>query len=269
LFSWRLEAFTLSGGQTVSVPSRGVLLLIGPNGGGKSLCLRGLSRIGTPGLPNPAVLSVRATTEGTTSDFENWLDRRFLKRSLYGKTQWWTLGGSRIGHEQVNQMWSSLQANPGQPMTMFFVHYLSTESRLGVGNATQSVALYDSEPSGYLQFLQLDESIRQRVSDELNAAFGVDLLINWGGGPQVWCHVGAEPPRDTSNDRVSESYVAALNRLPKLDSHGDGIRSYVAAMLALHVGGQPLLLIDEPELFLHPPHARRLGACLARAANER
>ena len=57
-------------------------------------------------------------------------------------------------------------------------------------------------------------------------------------------------------------------RLPRLETLGDGIRSFVAAVIAAHVGHHPILLIDEPEAFLHPPQAFRLGQVLSRLINE-
>lgn len=86
------------------------------------------------------------------------------------------------------------------------------------------------------------------------------------GGARVWFHVGEEPPRTSDADRVSISYLNALELLPRLDDEGDGIRSFVGTALAAQVGSHPVLLIDEPEAFLHPPQARRLGSILAESA---
>ena len=94
------------------------------------------------------------------------------------------------------------------------------------------------------------------------------LIVNWRGGQRVWLHLGDDPPRDRENDRVSPRYAEELRKLPKLDEAGDGIRSFVGTLLAAKCGAHPVLLIDEPEAFLHPPQSRRLAAVLAQTAGD-
>ena len=47
--------------------------------------------------------------------------------------------------------------------------------------------------------------------------------------------------------------------MPLLREQGDGMRSFVGIMLALLAATYPIVLLDEPEAFLHPPQARLLG----------
>jgi hypothetical protein len=69
-------------------------------------------------------------------------------------------------------------------------------------------------------------------------------------------------------DRVSESYLRDLAEVPLLHQSGDGIRSFAGTLVAATCGAHPLLLIDEPEAFLHPPQARRLSRAIARSTAE-
>jgi len=45
--------------------------------------------------------------------------------------------------------------------------------------------------------------------------------------------------------------------VPLVGDQGDGVRSFVGLLLDTMVS-MPIVLIDEPEVFLHPPHARLL-----------
>jgi hypothetical protein len=63
-------------------------------------------------------------------------------------------------------------------------------------------------------------------------------------------------------DRVSISYIQRLEKLPTLHTQGDGMRSFAGVLLATSVGQENIMLIDEPEAFLHPPQARLLGTTL-------
>jgi hypothetical protein len=151
-------------------------------------------------------------------------------------------------------------------MNPFLTRRLDAEARIVATKPWDTIDLYQQPPGAYIHALQADESLLERVSREVQAAFGVGLVINWGGGRQVWFHVGPEPARSREDDRVSEAYLRDVNKLPRLELEGDGIRSFVGTLLASECGAQLVLLIDEPEAFLHPPQARRLGAALARSA---
>jgi hypothetical protein len=145
------------------------------------------------------------------------------------------------------------------------LRFLSTTSRSQLANQCPSIA-HSSGPASDIHFLQRDDELLRSISALVQGAFGRQLIVNWGGGPQVWSHVGDDPPRNPGEDRVSTRYLTELDRLPRLDAEGDGIRSFVGLLLAAEVASHPILVIDEPETFLHPPQARRLGAVLAESA---
>src|ERR1019366_8066393 len=92
---------------------------------------------------------------------------------------------------------------------------------------------------------------------------------NWGGANQIWFHFGDDPPRTADHDRVSPRYLKELDQVPRLETLGDGVRSFVATVIAAHTGPQPVLLIDEPEAFLHPPQAVPPAQILPRLITER
>ena len=52
-----------------------------------------------------------------------------------------------------------------------------------------------------------------------------------------------------------------------LDNEGDGIKSFVSTSISLKYDDKNILLIDEPEAFLHPPLARQLGEIIGQAAS--
>jgi ABC-type uncharacterized transport system ATPase subunit len=58
-----------------------------------------------------------------------------------------------------------------------------------------------------------------------------------------------------------------LAKHDKLDEQGDSLRSFVGILVALLAMKRSLLLIDEPEAFLHPPQAFKIGEFLAQQAN--
>ena len=75
-------------------------------------------------------------------------------------------------------------------------------------------------------------------------------------------------PSTADEDRVSISYIERLEKLPTLHTQGDGMRSFAGVLLATSVGRESIMLIDEPEAFLHPPQARLLGTTLVQDRNK-
>lgn len=70
-------------------------------------------------------------------------------------------------------------------------------------------------------------------------------------------------------DAVTTEYRGALTKLPALNVQGDGMRSLLGLLLPVITATYPIVLIDEPEAFLHPPQAYQLGKTLATIAQER
>jgi len=70
-------------------------------------------------------------------------------------------------------------------------------------------------------------------------------------------------------DQVGPDYRAALGALPRLIDQGNGMRGLLGLLISMLSTATPIVLIDEPEAFLHPPQARVLGRALAELAQER
>ena len=266
VFRWGINSISFSAGQEISLEFGSVLILIGPNNSGKSRALRDIETFFTaPGSPRAVVPVVTTAREGTADLFQRWLEERYPTRAVQGRSHFHTKGGN-LPADSVGNVWGSDDTLRGAHA--FLIHRLDTEGRLTITNRTRSIELLNEPPHAYIHVLQTDEDLTLRASGEVKSAFGVDLVIDWGGGPQVGFYVGEEPQRGAGaeRDRVSEAYLKELNRLPRLDLEGDGIRSFAGALLAALCGAHPVLMIDEPEAFLHPPQARRLAAALARTA---
>ena len=85
------------------------------------------------------------------------------------------------------------------------------------------------------------------------------------GGSEWPLLVGERPTPLSGEDRLSASYNERLraSTVP-LQSQGDGMRSFASVVLyMLAPKTQTILLLDEPEAFLHPSQARLLGEFIA------
>ncbi|MFD3467140.1 AAA family ATPase [Streptomyces sp. NPDC058682] len=62
---------------------------------------------------------------------------------------------------------------------------------------------------------------------------------------------------------AAHEVISAYRDLPLVSAQGDGFRSFVQVLLHAMVRPTPVVIIDEPGAFLHPPQARLLGQLLA------
>lgn len=268
MFNWRLQQVTFSGGQTVTPGQGAVTLIIGPNSSGKSAALRTIIDLLRNGSPGPVVTDASVSRTGTFADCQQWFESNYPVRTMGGVDLYVTRPDSSIRTDMLEQAW-----NGGDRMldvAGFLSTSLDTASRTTLVNYVASIDVWEQVPNAYVHVLQADDELLRTVNKEVKAAFGRVLVIDWMAGQRVGFRIGeSEPPRTSADDRVSEAYAANLRRLPALDGDGDGIKSFVGSLLAAYCGSQPLLMIDEPEAFLHPPQARRLAAALTIAAKEK
>ena len=137
-----------------------------------------------------------------------------------------------------------------------FIHRLSTDERL-----TASRALNRAKPQYYNSIIKLykNEEIAQSISEYFRQAFECDLVVNRNELTDIPLHVGKAPNKTLYTIDKQDDYYNAVEKLPKLDEQGDGMKSFATILLDAFTSNYPITLIDEPEAFLHPPQARILG----------
>jgi energy-coupling factor transporter ATP-binding protein EcfA2 len=271
-FRYALRDLTLSGGSTVSLPDPGLTLIVGPNNVGKSQLLRELrglvSTDGTKGLVAQSLTDVR---EGSLDDFGEWIRNHFDVKSSGNSV---TISGVGVGISWGNipdlldilRHSFNLRSGLAQLGDAMLIH-LTTADRLNAANPVPSYKVTTESPANALQILYRDEALEARLSASFARAFDCDLVLDRLGGSQIALHCGQRPDA-TIGEKLSIPYACAVQALPRLDSQGDGMRSYVACLLHTDVVERRIVLIDEPEAFLHPPQARMLAQHLARSAKE-
>ncbi|MFC8978784.1 ATP-dependent endonuclease [Streptomyces sp. NPDC057411] len=84
---------------------------------------------------------------------------------------------------------------------------------------------------------------------------------------QLRVGVVSSPPPPV--DAVTAEYRKELADLPLLLEQGDGMKSLIGLVLPLITAAHRIVLIDEPEAFLHPPQASALGRVIGDLAQRR
>ena len=263
------ESITFSDGTNIEIDPTDVLVLVGPNNAGKSLALRELeAHIGSD-PPTIVVASAKQRHDGTGVSFEE-----FVRANAHVSTN--DQGSSldiqgygislSMGRRDLQSFWPS---NIRSFRSLFCLR-IPTESRITGSNSTNSIDTLTEPPSHPIHLLY-DDEVEKRVSDYFRRAFGEDLILYRAGGSSSHLLVGERLTPREGEDRISASYCARLrDATVRLEEQGDGMRSFASVILHLLASLTPsILLLDEPEAFLHPPQARLLGEIIATERSNR
>ena len=261
------QSITFSDGTTIPLGSTDVVVLVGPNNAGKSVALRELEEhFGNP-IETSVIKSAPTLKTGTREAFG-----AFVKGHMQVRTQ----GSSRIYSGPGFSFSTDIEAEGMWPdgfstFRSLFCLRIPTEMRISGSNPVAPINVLDEPPSHPIHRLYSDDELERRISGYFRRAFGEDLVVFHAAGNQIPLFVGQRPHLALREQRTSRSYSERLrNSTVPLTDQGDGMRSFASVVLHLLAPTTPsILLLDEPEAFLHPPQARLLGEIVATEKSSR
>ena len=212
--------------------------------------------------PGPKVVLANLTLEcvGTAQELRDWLSKNGTPKA--GSVSYAGIDFPPYSMQQLDAHWSH-PSNGLYQFARIFVDNLTTDDRLNVVSPAPSVPFTQIAPSHPLHHLYLSIDLENRISKLSRKAFGTDIVVNRLGGTHIPLHFGERPHKTSAETEVSDAYIRKVEKLPLVQTQGDGIRSFLGVVLSAFVGDRDILLIDEPEAFLHPAQARLLGRMLA------
>ncbi|MCO5108435.1 MAG: AAA family ATPase [Burkholderiaceae bacterium] len=254
-----VDQLTFSDGSTFSLGNNDVILIVGPNNAGKSATLRTIRDKLAKGAKSPVVSDLHYTKEGDVAAVEQWLRSVASISDQESKDPTFRGFDTQLSKSAIPVFWG--RNNQLNALTRFFCHFLSAESRLTAAAPAPMIDFLSDPLSHPIHYLYHDAKLEKRLSDQFRKAFGVGLVLNRLAGKQLPLHVGDAPELPKEGNRLGE-HARQLLELPPLHLQGDGMRSFAGVLLQTSVGQESVLLVDEPEAFLHPPQARQLGKML-------
>jgi hypothetical protein len=256
-----VSALTFSDRTLLQLAKNDIVVFIGPNNAGKSAALRNIKDKAVRLTMKTEVISnLTFQFEGLGEPLEPWLEKSFRSKMLDSNLHYYSIGGRAIAVSIAVGCWARHEYGL-EYLAPFFVYLLTTEDRLKASDPAENIALATEPLTHPIHFLQVDDRIEDLMSGYFRKAFGYDLMVHRNAGKNVPLYCGKRP--SVTDNRTSIPFYRALESLPRLDSQGDGMRSFVGVLLYSLVGKHSILLIDEPEAFLHPPQARLIGQMLA------
>lgn len=261
--SFTFESITFSDGTTISLKPTDVVVLVGPNNAGKSVALRELERQVGNSFRGTVVEGVKFLRSGTEEELRASLEHHTKKNTMERYPMYRGLNLT-VYEGNVGALWGRVDGI--SDLATFFCMRLQTESRIIGSNPAPMSNTLEDPVSHPIQMLFLDADLERKISDYFHQAFGEDLVVYRLGGKEIPLFVGKRLVPQGEEDRLSPSYCKRLRESTvPLKDQGDGMRSFASVILHLLVPITPsILMLDEPEAFLHPPQAKLLGELIAK-----
>ncbi|MBO3663858.1 ATP-dependent nuclease [Microbacterium stercoris] len=273
-----INSLTSNAGDTVSLPRAAVTAIVGSNNAGKSRLLRDIELVLRDSQAQPVTLAqIGATTPVAepAAELEEWLDANAVRSTgQNGVPQWSpTTGDSKLTMRDfkvyLDQTPYSYRRFPFLGTASSFFLHLTSAGALAT-HAAGSAPVGPTRRGGMnpLGHLYRDGDLEAELDTLSRSTFGEGLMLDRANA-EFRLRVGDVGVPVPLLNHPTREYADAVLALPTLDEQGDGMRSFVGLALLVMARPPGVLLIDEPEAFLHPGQARALGRWLGGAARGR
>lgn len=269
---------------SLSVDTPNVTVLVGPNNSGKSVTLRELETWCRGENPDFKVLeSADLLLPNAFDDLLALMKQHEApppNNQIAAQGHFWVSRpvvrqGEPELYDQVNEAnlanwFNARQLGPlRQVFVKLFTLRLDGRTRFDLVDPKETGPL-EAPPRNHLWALFVGDESREKVRKFTEEAFGRHFVIDPTGmttfRPRLSDRKPVTKSEEQALDASARSFHANATLVPDL---GDGVRTSIGLVSAVMSVPHRILLIDEPEAFLHPTLARRVGAVLSNTARER
>lgn len=275
---FRVSNLTFNDGTQVDTSNADIIVLVGPNNSGKTRTLQEMDfafkqpRIDAGSLFALSDIAVQRTFSG--QQLVHWLMRhrpivKTQSNEGYAVLSFFdgNINNQQFPLSRVSMEWESGRGGPWMAqLGMHLVRPLFCGDRLRQQFSAQRLNL-ETPLSHPVHLLASEEPLLEAFRDAFAKAFRMNVIID-GFGNAIRIRVDQHLTQNdflstTSNGLANPDVARRMVSVPLIETQSDGVRSFAGILLTLLTGQFPLVLIDEPEAFLHPPQAKLLGQYLA------
>lgn len=254
------ESLTFSDGTKVELEKNDIVVFVGPNNAGKSAALKEIEEYVGKSANRRVITKADICKTGSASELRDFIQSKSIEKR--GRSVNYSGYRFNVADQHIEHFW---QTDLTQ-LRSFFCLRLKTETRITDSDPAPSFKVLSQPPSHPIHILYKDTATEKRISSYFRKAFGKDLVVFKAGGSEIPLLVGNNVALKKGEDRTTSSYAERLVAATyELQLQGDGMRSFASVVLQTLAYDLPsVLLLDEPEAFLHPPQAKLLGEFLGR-----
>jgi predicted ATPase len=267
----RIKSFVTNNGDVVSLEK--INLFVGPNSVGKSQILRDIHNKMRNGHQKTVILdSIDYEFAKEPIDFSSNVTM-IENKEIIGAFKAGYANSNFKDYNDFGQVKNNTQSpkkNHGQNKKQMFeeffsktkVAYLDASSRLEVARSVSAVNANGGSQLSLLQSITEDfEEMEEELHKIFNRAYEMSInLDHFTPGIITFKVCKNDDLKDIPNKcRKLKNFMKTF---PLLDDQGDGFKSFVGIVLSVLLCKDKIILIDEPEAFLHPTQIRVLGIWL-------
>lgn len=124
-----------------------------------------------------------------------------------------------------------------------------------------------SHPTTTLQKLFRDDDLRKEIRKIVYDAFGLYLVVDPTNAGTLRLRLSKIPPQDLEEEQSLTQRSAKFHNNSVLLNHAsDGTKAFIGIITEIMAGNPEMILLDEPEAFLHPGLSYKLGHEMASQA---
>lgn len=126
------------------------------------------------------------------------------------------------------------------------------------------------QPGNHLVALFQDDLAREDIRSITADAFGLYFVVDPTGMGTFRIRMSNRPPQDSTEEQALDQRAREFHGQAKdIAELSDGIKAFTGIIAAVMSTDYRIMLVDEPEAFLHPPLAKKLGRRLTELASKR
>lgn len=119
--------------------------------------------------------------------------------------------------------------------------------------------------TNFLSSIQFHDDVLEELSETCKKLFRKDVCLDRDSSQLLKFRVGGDFSKYWESAKKTSDYNELLYQANLLDNEGDGLKGFVITFLTLKSDNRPIILIDEPEAFLHPVQAYQLGTIIGQS----
>ena len=251
-------------------------LFVGPNNSGKSVFLRELQQFFSHGQPSQSSFVLKnCSFQSLDETSKQAIRSQLIQEPMPGHylPEDNILIGLRANRQQIHQsLFSSLLENLNQPsacanIIRFLVLLLDGESRLRILNETPRGDLLQP-PQNLLTSLFVDDSKRKEVRRIVYNAFSRFFVIDPTSNTNLRARLSVAEPDSRVERSLDQESVNFHSNAELIQHTSDGVRAFCGMVAAVIEGNPKIILLDEPEAFLHPALSNKLAKALCEEARK-
>lgn len=256
--------------EAVTIDAMPITVFVGPNNSGKSVILNEIQQFCGNGNRNTNNLIIDSIELAPISDnlVQEKINNVLLKPNPGEAVQPEHIFVGKRGarHQVPAEQFKQALLNPNAQPTHTCQWYLSYNTL--ILNGSNRINLINQQAAGNLQqpahtsfqLLFRDDVKRKEARRIIYEAFGQYLVIDPTNLGQLNLRLSTRAPNDDMEERgIHAEAVEFHSNATPITQASDGVKAFTGMITEMIAGDPSILLIDEPEAFLHPSLSFKLG----------